>query len=138
MGKHQSRPKRLSGKAAWLKHGTPAVHRFTIVAGLHRQLQPQPTRQRDIGTQPDLPWPVEVLDAPPLQRLARVQAMQHWAATTCTGYSAEPTAQRPCQRGGRPAVLGAEGLDDPPQRYTVNADTPLSNVLVQSEPRIRC
>ena len=58
------------------------VHRFTIVAGLHGHLQLQHTRQRDISTQPYLSRPVEVVDAPLLQRFADVQSVRRSAAIT--------------------------------------------------------
>jgi hypothetical protein len=98
----RSDPKRLSGEAVWLKHRTLAVHRFTIVAGLHGHLQPQPARQPYISTQPCLPRPVEMLDAKPLQRLVRVQSVRRSAAVTRPRRGAEPTTQRLCQRGGQP------------------------------------
>ena len=67
------RPKDFTGKAIRLEHHPLSIAATTVAVGAHRQLEPEAARQWNIRAQTQQPGLINVLDAPPVQRLTRVQ-----------------------------------------------------------------
>jgi hypothetical protein len=105
-----------------LKQRTLAITAAAVAVVVHRQLKPEPTGERDVRAKPQQVWPVDVLDAPPIQCLTWKQAMRmvRPSVNLCgAGDLEDPPTQAPRQRCGRPAMLGANRLENLPERFGV-------------------
>ena len=109
------RPKDFAGKAIRLEHHPLPIAATTVAVGVHRQLEPEPSRQWNVRAQPQQAGRIDVLDAPPVQRLTGVQ----WRDCDDPDSSSAAPTPRPVQ----PRSAQAGGAADQPCWEPIDSKT---------------